>query len=60
MSLSLKHMKQKMNNIISLYLILLYAVKFCSMKNINLIKIKPLANIIAKELDELSTWLEYF
>lgn len=57
MSVLLKHIKNKMNRVFALYVCMLCAVKNCK-KGRKFAK--PLANVIANELDELSMYFENF
>ena len=60
MSILLKHIKDKMNRVFALYVCMLCTVKNCKNSKKGKKFAKPIANVIANELDELSTYFEHF
>lgn len=60
MSILLKHIKAKMNRVFALYVCMLCTVKNCKNPKKGKKFAKPLANVIANELDELSMYFEHF
>ncbi len=60
MSISLKHIKEKMNKIFALYVCMLCTVRNCNHSKKSRHFARPLAKVIANELDELSMYFQYY
>lgn len=60
MSILLEHIKSKMSSVYALYVCMLCTIKCCKNSKQGKNFIKPLARLIANELDELSLYFENF
>lgn len=55
---SLKHIKLKMEKLFSLYIVMLCSIEYSKLTKVSC-SIKPLAEVISKELDELADYFKY-